>query len=136
MALQTREEIEQVAEALRKTADAIHERLMKAIIDEEIEQRAAQLIFNDEVLLRQQCSSLYIDAINCVVADLSQSQAAVTGTINAAKRTIKTVQSITFFIDLVADLLLLAAAIYAAKPAPIVGALKEIKDDIAALPAQ
>jgi hypothetical protein len=136
MALQTREEIEQVAEVLRKAADAIHERLMNAIINEEIEQREAQLIFNDEVLLRQQCNSLYIDAINCVVADLSQSQAAVTATINAAKKTIRTVQNITVFIDLVADLLLLAAAIYAAKPAPIVGALKEIKDDIAALPGQ
>ena len=133
MALQTREEIEQVAEVLRKAADAIHERLMKAIVDDEIDQRAAQLIFNDEVLLRQQCNGLYIDAINCVVADLQQSQAAVTGTINAARKTIKTLHNITVFIDLVADLLLLAAAIYAAKPAPIIGALKEIKDDIAAL---
>lgn len=136
MALKTQEDIEQVAEVLRKTADAIHERLMKAIDDGEIEQRDAQLIFNDEVLLRQQSNSLYIDAINCVVADLAPSQATLTGIINAAKKAIKTVQNITALIDLVADLLLLAAAIYAAKPAPIIGALKEINDDIAALPDQ
>ena len=53
--------------------------------------------------------------------------------IDTAKETIKTIKEVARIIDLIADLLALAAATYAAKPAPILAALKEVKKSIDAL---
>lgn len=132
MALSTVTQIQQMATELQDAADAIHVRLMAAIQNNEIEQPAAQSLFQDEALLRQRADSLYIQAIDSVVSGLQDSQASVMNVITDANTTIQNIEHIKAFIDLVADLLVLAAAVYAAKPGPIVSALKEIKDDVAA----
>jgi hypothetical protein len=106
---------------------------MKAIKNKEIDQYTAQSIFQDEASLRQRANSLYIDAANCVVDGLSESQKSIIDLIDTAKEKIKTIKKIASFIDFIADLLVLAAAAYAAKPAPILAALKEVKDDVVAL---
>lgn len=74
------------------------------------------------------------DAANCVVAGLVESQGSLTKLIATAKGKIKIIKEIAGFIDFIADLLVLAAAAYAAKPAPILAALQEVKADVAALP--
>lgn len=130
MALSNQKQVEDFADIISECADSIHVRLMKAIKNKEIDQYAAQLIFQDEVTLRQRANSLYIDAVNCIVDGLSQSQKSIMELIDTAKDKIRTIKKIAGFMDFIADLLVLAAAAYAAKPAPILAALKEIKKDV------
>jgi len=118
---------------MTECADAIHSRLKKAIKNKEIDHYTAQSIFQDEAVLRQRANSLYIDAANCTVENLSEAQQNVIALIDRAQETIKTIENTARFIDLIADLLVLAAAAYAAKPAPILAALKEVKEDIESL---
>lgn len=133
MALANQKQVEDLADKLSECADSIHVRLMKAIKNKEIDQYTAQLIFQDEAILRQRANSLYIDAANCIVDGLSQSQKSIIDLIDTAKDKIRTIKKIAGFMDFIADLLVLAAAAYAAKPAPILAALEEIKKDIEAL---
>jgi hypothetical protein len=133
MALSDQKQVEAFADNLTQCADSIHERLKKAIKNKEIDQYTAQSIFQDESILRQRANSLYIDAANHVVVDLRDPQKDVTVLIDTAKATIRTIDNIARFIDLIADLLVLASAAYAAKPAPILAALKEVKEDVDAL---
>ncbi len=129
MALATSMQVEAVAAELTGCADVIHERLMKAIKRKEIERADAQLIFQDEIVLRQKANGLYIDAANCVVSELVESQKSMMNTIGTARQRLKNIKNIAMFIDLTADLIVLAAAISAAKPPAILAALKEIKKD-------
>jgi hypothetical protein len=133
MALANQEQVEALADNITECADSIHDRLKKAIKNKEIDQYTAQSIFQDETILRQHANSLYIDAANCVVENLVESQKNVMALIDTAKEIIRTIKDIAHFIDLIADILVLAAAVYAAKAAPILAALKEVKEDIDAL---
>ena len=130
MALSNQKQVEDFADKISECADSIHVRLMKAIKNKEIDQYTAQLIFQDEVTLRQRANSLYIDAVNCIVDGLSQSQKSIMELIDAAKDKIRTIKKIAGFMDFIADLLVLAAAAYAAKPAPILAALEEVRKDL------
>jgi 4-hydroxy-3-methylbut-2-en-1-yl diphosphate synthase IspG/GcpE len=132
MALENGKQIEEFADKLTACADSIHDRLMDAIKIEKIDQYTAQSIFQDETILRQRAISLYIDAASCVVNGLSESQESIIGLIDKTKEKIKTIKKIAMVVDLVADLLVLAAAAYAAKPDSIIAALKEVKEDIEA----
>jgi len=133
MALSNQKQVEAFAIKITGCADSIHDRLMTAIKNKEIDQFTAQSIFQDETILRQRANGLYIDAANCVVDGLAESQKSMIDLIDKAKEKIKKIKAIEIFIDLIADLLVLAAAAYAAKPAPTLAALKEVKEDIDAL---
>ncbi|HBI47775.1 MAG TPA: hypothetical protein DDX93_03535 [Smithella sp.] len=130
MALANQKQVEDLADKISECADSIHVRLMKAIKNKEIDQYTAQSTFQDEATLRQRANSLYIDAANCIVEGLSESQKSIIDLIDTAKDKIKTIKKIAGFIDFIADLLVLAAAAYAAKPAPILAALQEVKKDV------
>lgn len=130
MAMANQRQVEEFADKLSECADSIHIRLMKAIKNKEIDQYTAQLIFQDEATLRQRANSLYIDASNCVVDGLSASQKSMVGLIDTAKDKIKTIKKIAGFMDFIADLLVLVAAAYAAKPEPILAALEEVRKDL------
>lgn len=130
MALANQKQVEEIADKLSECADSIHIRLMKAIKNKEIDQYTAQLIFQDEATLRQRANSLYIDASNCVVEGLSASQKSMVGLIDTAKDKIKTIKKIAGFMDFIADILVLVAAAYAAKPEPILAALEEVRKDV------
>jgi hypothetical protein len=136
MALANQEQVEVLAEKIRDCANSIHDRLMKAIKNKEVDQYTAQTIFQDEAILRQRANSLYIDAINCVINGLAESQENIIDIIDSAKEKMKTIKTIASFIDLVADFLVFAAAAYAAKPGPVLAALKEIKEDIESINKQ
>lgn len=130
MALTNQTQVEALAENLTLCANAIHARLMVAIKNKQIDQCTAQSIFQDETILRQRANSLYIDAANCVIDGLAETQENMMSLVSAAKDKVKEIKEIEKFIDLIADLIVLSAAIYAAKPAPILAALKEVKADI------
>ncbi len=133
MALATATQVEATADALTQCADEAHERVMKAIERKEVTQAQAQSLFQEESALRQRANALYIEAAKCVVEDLELSQKALLQTIGEAKRRLKTIQKITAFLDLLADLVGLATAVTAAKPGPILAAFKEVRSDLDAL---
>ena len=130
MAFGNAKQIEELADKLTKCADSIHGRLMKAIKKKEIDRYRAQSISQDVAMLRQYANSLYIDAAHCVVDGLRESQKSIMGVIDTAEANIRSMKNIERFIDLVADMLVFAAAAYAAKPVPILAALGELRKDI------
>ena len=130
MALANQSQIETIAAELTKCADVVHERIMHEVKRKKMGLHQAQLIFQDEVILRQKANGLYIDAANCVVEGLAETQKSLLTTIDTAKQHLKNIKDITAFIDLTADLIVLAAAINAAKPSAILAALKEVKEDV------
>jgi hypothetical protein len=132
MALKNKKEVEELADSLTLSADAIHKQLMKDIKKGSVDQPQAQLIFQDEVILRQKANGLYIDAANCVIKNLSEPQAELVGVIAAANEKLKKMKDVERFINLVADLLVLASAAYAAKPGPLLTALEEVRKDLKA----
>lgn len=133
MALSNLSEVEALANKVTECANAIHSRLMTAINNKEIDQAKAQALFQDETILRQRANSLYLDAANCVVANLQISQDDLLGVIEDAQNSMAKIEKVAHFIDLIADILMLVAAAYAAKPAPILAAVKEVKSDLDAL---
>jgi hypothetical protein len=133
MALETEKKLLELADRLTQSANTIHDRLMKAIRAKQVDQTTAQLLFQDEVALRQRANALYIDAVNCVVADLQPTQESVLALVDTANARIKKIKTLAHCIDLIADLLVLAAAAYAAKAGPISAALQEVKRDVDAL---
>ncbi len=130
MALENKQQVEDFADALSLCADTIHRRLIKAIKNKEVSRTVAQSIFQDESSLRQQASGLYIEAANSVVSGLEKSQASILVVVDKAKKKIKTIKAIAQFVDLIADLLVLATAVYAAKVGPIIAALAEVEKDL------
>jgi hypothetical protein len=130
MALKTQKDVEELADSLTESADAIHKQLLKEIKKGSVDLAQAQLIFHDEAVMRQKANGLYIDAANCVIKNLSEAQDDLVGLIAAANKRLKKFENIEKFIDLIADLLVLAAAAYAAKPGPMLAALKEVRKDL------
>ena len=133
MALANATQIVDFADALTRSADSIHDRLLTAIRNNEVDHPTAQMIFQDESILRQRANGLYIDAASCVVAGLDEAQKSVIDLVDTANARMRKIKEMAQFIDLVADLLLLATATYAAKPRPIIAALKEVRRDVEAL---
>ena len=133
MALANQKQIEDIANSLTECANSIHERLMKAITDREVNQDQARAIFDDEATLRQRANALYIDAAKCVAINLTISQESLTDVVSGAKDKIKKIRQISTFLDLIADLLALAIAAYSAKPNLIIAAFKEVKNDVDAI---
>lgn len=72
---------------------------------------------------------MYIDAANSVVIGLMETQKSLLETIGLAKQKLRKIRDVATFIDLTADLIVLAVAISTAKPPAILAALKEIKKD-------
>jgi hypothetical protein len=133
MALANATQIVDFADALTRSADSIHDRLLTAIRNNEVDHPTAQTIFQDESILRQRANGLYIDAASCVVAGLDEAQKSVIELVDTANARMRKIKEMAQLIDLVADLLLLATATHAAKPRPIIAALKEVRRDVEAL---
>lgn len=133
MALSKKAEVEALADALVRSADAIHDRIIKGIESRQLKQAQAYSLFQDETSLRVKANALYLEAVKLTVRDLDFAQADLIKVMDKATSQIKTIETITGFVDLVADLLVLAAAAYAAKPGPIIAALDEVRSDVAEL---
>lgn len=130
MALDTKQDVEQLADGLTESANESHGWLLDAIKSNKITPDQARVAFQQETLLRQQANSLLIDAATCIVQGLTQSQKDFMGIIDEANQRIAKIKKIAAYLDLLADILSLATAAYAAKPKPILAALKEVKQDV------
>ena len=132
-ALSNASEIVAFADKITGYANTLHDWLKSAIEAKKVDQSTAQNIFQDESLLRERANSLYLDAANCIVKNLQTTQDELLGVIDDANKSLATIKDIGSAIDLIADILVLVGAAYAAKPEPIVAAVKEVKADLDAL---
>lgn len=130
MALKHPEDVEALADLLTQCANEIHDRLMAATRARELDQEGAHAAFAQENALRQHANSLYLRAAKLIVADLATSQQDLLTVVGAAKTKMASIKKIAAVLDLVADLLALAVSAAAAKPGPILAALKEVRKDV------
>lgn len=125
-ALSTREQVEQLADALSACADALHTRIMREIKDGKLGLDPARTLFEDEVLLRERANALYAQAATLAVGGLGTSQQKLLGLTNEAKDKIQRVQGIANAAALASSLLGLAGAALTGKPQGIVRALEGV----------
>ncbi|ALQ52152.1 hypothetical protein [Nitrosomonas ureae] len=130
MALTNPQEIIEFASAISRCADSIHARLLSAINNKEVDQNQAQTIFQYEIGLRQYANSLYTNALKLIVGGLQVSQNELIELVETANNQIQTIEQIAVFVDLVADLVMLAVAAYSTKPDMIIAAVFEVGKDV------
>jgi hypothetical protein len=134
-------QIEALADQLSACADEIHARVMKDIKAHnggpfsDAEQATARALLDDEVLLRQRANSLYADAATYVVKTLGKPQQHVTQLTADAAEKIRKIAMIGDVVGLVGGLLSLAGAAATGQAAPILAALKKIRDQLKAVKA-
>jgi hypothetical protein len=139
-ALANAAQVEQLADSLSITADALHARVMRAIKkrptgdappatpEPAISQAEAQTLFEQEVALRQQANSLYMDAARYAVAPLDTSQRSVIELVYVARQEIGKIDTVKDLIGIGASLLSLATAVITGKPDAMLSALKKLRD--------
>jgi len=132
MALETEANLVALADGLSRSADIIHARLRKALQEHQADQTTAQRIFQEEEVLRQRANALYLDAASRVIPDLQPTQESLLGLVTAANDRIAKAQHVLQGLDLIADLLALAAAAGTAKARPILAALQALQKDVEA----
>jgi hypothetical protein len=134
-------QIEALADQLSACADELHARVMKDIKAHnggpfsDAEQATARALLDDEVLLRQRANSLYADAATYVVKTLGEPQKHVLQLTADAAEKIRKIAMIGDVVGLVGGLLALAGAAATGQAAPILVALKKIRDQLKAVKA-
>ncbi|RJP62869.1 MAG: hypothetical protein C4535_20365 [Comamonadaceae bacterium] len=84
----------------------------------------------EEQRMRSISNQLYFEAADRILNVAGESQAALEEVLKKSKRRLKKMEDWAAALDLIADLLVLAGAVLARKPGPILAALKEVRDDI------
>lgn len=136
--------IEALADSLSGCADALHERIMRAIrqrpagdaagaspdLADGITQDAAQALFDQEVLLRQSANALYVQAAALAIAGLDSVRQDLMDVTAAARDTLRRVAKVQALVALAAGLVGLAGAIAAGKPGQWPGAIRDVRDQL------
>ena len=123
------DKIIEAADALTGVADVAQRRVKQQFEHKKIQQAQAHELFASINQIRHIANTLYTTAAAAVVKNLGETQKAVLGVINSAKGAISKINETKKMIDLVADLIALAAAINSGKAGPILASLKEVKKD-------
>lgn len=144
-----------LADSLSACADTLHERIMQAIrqrppappadageepaqdaaqdLDQGITQNSAQALFDQEVLLRQSANTLYVQAAVLATSGLDSVRAELMDVTASARDTLRHVARVQALVALAADLVTLAGALAAGKPAQWPAAIRQVRDRITAL---
>ncbi|AXA91622.1 hypothetical protein [Massilia sp. YMA4] len=145
-------DIEALADSLSASASALHERIMRAIrrngqqadrtdgdapadvadgVDGGgITHADAQALFEQEVALRQQANSLYVDAARLATAGLVVPQAQLLEVTARARETIRKLDRAKDIAGIVAALLGLTGAIVGAQAKEAAAALEDLRDNL------
>ncbi len=123
------DKIIEAADALTGIADAAQRWVKQQFERKKIQQAQAHELFASINQIRHIADTLYTTAAAAVVKDLGETQKAVLDIINSAKDAISNIDQTKKMIDLVADLIALAAAINTGNAGPILASLKEVKKD-------
>ncbi|WP_342117432.1 hypothetical protein [Pseudoduganella sp. OTU4001] len=127
-------DLETLADSLSSSADALHERIMRGIRQQQppLSHGVAQALFENEVALRQQANSLYVDAASHSLEGMGVTLEELLQLASAARDTIRRIERAKELAGLSADLLAMAAAIAAARPEHLVAPLQSLKRQLAA----
>ncbi|TFW28637.1 hypothetical protein [Duganella callida] len=125
-------DIETLADRLSASANALHTQLMRAIRRGEARELTQQL-FDNEIALRTQADSLYLDAAQLAALGLSDDTRQLLDLASRAAATVARIDRIKDLLDLSAELLTLAAAIAAGKPEHVIKPLEDLKHHLEAL---
>ena len=133
-------QIETLADHLSANADALHQRLMRAIRKPSpdgalpgISQGVAQALFENEVALRQRANGLYLDAAVLAATGLGPQQQQLLDLTARAQEKIAKIDRLKDLVDLAGELLSLGAAVAAGKPDQLLKPLEKLKQHIEAL---
>ncbi|MYM31734.1 hypothetical protein GTP58_25725 [Duganella sp. CY15W] len=125
-------DIEALADSLSASANALHLQLMRAI-RAGAPREEAQALFANEIALRTQADSLYLDAAHLAAAGLDAGQLQLRDVTQRAQATIARIDKLKDLLDLSADLLSLGAAIATGKPDHILAPVEKLKQHLATL---
>ncbi|MYM23775.1 hypothetical protein GTP46_14065 [Duganella sp. FT135W] len=128
----TATDIEALADQLSASANALHVQLMRAIRNGAPREHT-QALFEDEIGLRTQADSLYLDAAHLAAAGLAADQQTLLALTARATDAIARIDRFKDLADLAAELLTLAAALAAGKPDHVLAPLEQLKHHLDAL---
>lgn len=132
---------EVLADNLSQCADAIHERVVKAIKAYEgrdvpaSEQAALRTLWDQELVLRQRANGLYAELAADAIATLGDHRDQLGRVTGKALEKIRTIAKVGDAVGLVAALATLAGAAALGKPAPIIAALAKLRTQVTAMAA-
>lgn len=141
-------DLEALADSLSASADELHERIMRGIRRTQrlesggpdgaapLSHGAAQALFENEVALRQQANSLYVDAASHTLEGMGVTQQELLQLAAEARAAIRRIERVKELAGLSADLLAVAAAIAAARPEHLAAPLESLKKQLAARKAR
>jgi hypothetical protein len=143
------QDLEQLADSLSASADELHRRIMRGIRQQQkleggndqgaaapLTHGAAQALFENEVALRQQANSLYVDAASHSLEGMGVSVPELLRLAAEARAAISRIERVKDLASISADLLALAAAIAAARPEHLAAPLASLKRQLAARQAR
>jgi len=132
-------DLEILADSLSACADELHQRIMRGVRRQQalegtggLAHGAAQALFENEVALRQQANSLYVDAASHALEGLGVSQQELLRLAESARAAIARINRVKELVSLSADLLAVAAAVAAARPEHLAAPLENLKAFLAA----
>jgi signal transduction histidine kinase len=120
----------EAADALTGAADAAQAWIKRQLDERAIQAAQAHELFTSVNQIRGMANLLYTTAAAAVVKALGESQADVVGLIKRAEKCIAKIGKAKDMIDLIADLIALAAAINGGKAGAIVATLDEVRTDV------
>lgn len=132
---------EALADNLSQCADAIHERVVKAIqayAGSEVpasEQAALRTLWDQELVLRQRANGLYAEAAASAIATLGEHRSQLGLVTGKALEKIRTIARVGDAVGLVAALAALAGAAALGQPGPILLALGKLRTQVTAIAA-
>ena len=132
---------EVLADNLSQCADAIHERVVKAIKAYEgrdvpaSEQAALRTLWDQELVLRQRANGLYAEVAAEAIATLGEHRDQLARVTGKALEKIRTITKVGDAVGLVAALATLAGAAALGQPAPIIAALAKLRTQVTAMAA-
>jgi hypothetical protein len=123
------EEVIQAADAVTNVADTAQKWVVAQFGAGQVDQAKAHELFTSINQIRHIANILYTTAAAVVVKNLGETQQDIINIINAGKAAIGKIDKAKGMIDLIADMVALAASINAGKPGPILASLMEVKKD-------
>jgi hypothetical protein len=127
-ALQKAEDLQTVAALLSEIADNYNARLRAEAANLTTAQVFVRL--QEEQRLRSLANQMHFEANDLILDDVVDDQSRLESSLSKAKKKVKQFEDFARALDLVADILVLAGAILAGKPGPIIASLKEVREDI------
>jgi hypothetical protein len=132
------QDLEALADSLSACADELHSRLMRALRRQQpmqggLSQGAVQALFENEVALRQQANSLYIDAATVSLQGMGATRQELLDLAAKTRLTIRRIDVMKDLAGITADLLGVAAAVVAMRPEHLADPLQNLRAHLAAL---